>query len=168
MKPEFGTGRERTLHRNLLLPCDMLIDTDAEEKSQNHNRCVRAPKPRKPSVIEHDTDGSDTDSEDLPIFLSVFQPERIVAPDDSSAVGANQGATLPDIMADNEQEADLASLPQSIAEDSLSQSELSPIAPAFSPPSSVSSESSNGSGNNRNQRPLCIRNPPIMLNYDRF
>ena len=29
VKPEIGTGRERTLHRNLLLPCNMLIDTDA-------------------------------------------------------------------------------------------------------------------------------------------
>ena len=71
-------------------------------------------------------------------------------------------------MADNKQAADLASLPQSIAEDSLSQSELSPLAPAFSSPFLVSSEASNGSGNNQNQWPLCIRNPTIMLNYDRF
>ena len=71
----------------------MLIDTDAEKNSQNHNQCVRAPKPRKPSVIKHDTDGIDTDSEDLPMFLPVVQPECIVVPDDSSADGSNQWAT---------------------------------------------------------------------------
>ena len=45
VKPEVGTGRERTLHRNLLLPCNMLINTDADEKSQNRKQCIRARKP---------------------------------------------------------------------------------------------------------------------------
>ena len=45
VKPENGTGREPTLHRNPL-PCCMLINTDAEEKSQNRKRCIRAPKQR--------------------------------------------------------------------------------------------------------------------------
>ena len=70
-------------------------------------------------------------------------------------------------MADDAQEADQASLLQSIAEDSLSQSEFSPSTPAFSPSISLSSESSNESTENRCQRQLCIRNPPIFLNYDR-
>ena len=165
VKPEIGTGRERTLHRNLLLPCNMLINTDADEKSQNRKRCIRASKPK---VTACQAGESDTDSEDLPIFVPVFQPERMATPDNSSADGENQGAILPNIMADDEQEADQASPPPSIAEDSLSQSELSPLAPAFSPSISVSSELSNESTENRCQRPSRIRHPPVMLNYDRF
>ena len=79
-----------------------------------------------------------------------------------------KGLTLPNIMSDDEQEADQASPPPSIAEDSISQSELSPIAPAFSPSISVSSELSNESTENRYQRPSRARHQPVMLNYDRF
>ena len=168
VKPEVGTGRERTLHRNLLLPCNMLINTDADDKSQNRKQCIRARKPSKPKVSACQAGESDTDSEDLPIFVPVFQPERMATPDNSSADGENQGATLPNIMADDEQEADQASPPPSIAEDSLSQSELSPLAPSFSPSISVSSELSNESTENRYQRPSRVRHPPVMLNYDRF
>ena len=46
VKPEVGTGRERTLHRNLLLPCSMLIDTDVEEKLQNRNNVFVHPNQR--------------------------------------------------------------------------------------------------------------------------
>ena len=58
----------------------------------------------------------------------------------SSTDGRNQEATLPNTRIYDEHLADLASLPQDIAEDSLSQSDLSPLAPAFSPSISLSSE----------------------------
>ena len=69
--------------------------------------------------------------------------------------------------AGEEHEADQASLPRNIEENSP-QSGLSPLAPTFSPSISVSSESSDALADNQHRRPFRIRNPPIMLNYDRF
>ena len=97
-----------------------------------------------------------------------FQPEQIATSDRSSVDGESQEATLPNIMADDERGVGQTSLPQSITEDSLSQSELSPLAPEFSPSCSALSELLSGSAENQYQRPSRIRNPPIMLNYDWF
>ena len=84
MKPEIGAGSEHTLHRNPLLPRNMLVDTDGKEKSQNRKQCIRAPKSKVPKAIEREKGESDTDSEDFPIFLPVFQAKRIATRDHSS------------------------------------------------------------------------------------
>ena len=167
VKPEIGTGRERTLHRNLLLPCNMLVDTDAAKELPKRKQYVRTPKPKEPRVTEHATDENDTDSEELPMFLPAFQPEPIVT-DNSSSEEDNQEVTQLNETAGEEHEADQSSLPSNIEESSPPQSGLSPLAPTFSPSVSVSSESSDAVADNQHQRPLRIRNPPIMLNYHRF
>lgn len=96
--------------------------------------------------MEYATDESDTDLEELPIFLPVSQPEQIVTLDNSLAEGDCQEITLLNARVGEEQEANQASPPRNIVEDLLPQSGLSPLAPAFSPPipaSSASSASSN-------------------------
>ena len=72
VKPDIRTGRERTLHRNLLLPYSMLIDAVAEEELPNHKRNACTPKRKEPEVMDHCID--DTDSEEHRMFLPVFQP----------------------------------------------------------------------------------------------
>ena len=167
VKPEIGTGRERTLHRNLLLPCNMLVDTDPEKELPKRKPYVRTPKPKELRVTERATDESDADSEEFPMFLPAFQPEPIVT-DNTSSNEDNQEVTQLNETAGEEPEADQASPPRNIEEHSPPQSGLSPLAPTFSPSISVSSESSDALADNQHRRPLRIRNPPIMLNYDRF
>eukprot|EP00112_Aurelia_sp_Birch-Aquarium-sp1_P025775 Seg8770.1 transcript_id=Seg8770.1/GoldUCD/mRNA.D3Y31 product="hypothetical protein" protein_id=Seg8770.1/GoldUCD/D3Y31 len=132
VKPEIGTGRERTLHRNLRLPCNMLVDEDTEKELPSRKPCVCKPKPKEPKVTEHAADESDTDSEELPMFLPAFQPEPIVTLDNSSSEEDNPEITVRNEAA-SEEEADQASLQRNIEENLPSQSGLSPLAPTFSP-----------------------------------
>lgn len=132
VKPEIGTGRERTLHRNLRLPCNMLVDEDTEKELPSRKPCVCKPKPKEPKVTEHAADESDTDSEELPMFLPAFQPEPIVTLDNSSSEEDNPEVTVRNEAA-SEEEADQASLQRNIEENLPSQSGLSPLAPTFSP-----------------------------------
>ena len=148
VKPEIGTGRERTLHRNLLLPCNMLVDTEPEKELPKRKPYVRTPKQKEPRVTEHATDESDTDS----MFLPAFQPEPIVT-DSSSSEEDNQEVTQLNETAGEEHEADQSSLPSNIKESSPPQSGLSPLAATFSPSISASSESSDALADNRHQRP---------------
>ena len=67
-------------------------------------------------------------------------------------------------MADDEQK-QTSYFAREYCRDSLLQSELLPLAPAFSSCTSVPFESSNESTENRYQRTSRIRDPPIMLNY---
>ena len=168
VKPELGTGRERTLHRNLLLPCNMLANTDAEPQLPKHNTRVRTPKTKESREIVPDTDESDTDSEELPTFLPAFQPEPSVMLSDQLTERNNQEHAPLNEMVREEQEVDQTSPSSNTEVDLPSPPALSPLAPAFSPSPASSPGSSPTSAQRQPQRPSRIRNPPIMLNYDRF
>lgn len=104
------TGRERTLHWNLLLPSNILIDTDTEEELPIRKYSVRTPKPKEQRVTENDAGESDTDSEELPMFLSVSQSKQIVTLDNGLAEGDSQKVTLLKGRVGEEQKADKANL----------------------------------------------------------
>ena len=73
VKPEIGTRRERTLHQNLLFPYNILDDTDAEKELPKRKPYIGTPKLKQPRVTEHNTDESDTHSENLSVFLPALQ-----------------------------------------------------------------------------------------------
>ena len=93
----------------------------------------------KCDVMDHITIHSDTDSEELHMFLPIFLPEEIVISDNSSAKGDYEEA----IPLNTTVGEDHAGLPQNVVEDLLSQSGLSPLSPAFSPSFPVSLQLSN-------------------------
>ena len=141
VKPESGDGRERTLRRNLLLPSNLLVDS--EDSKSTHSKS----KPNQSQSINVDTEDSDTD--DIPSFLpSLPHAKQASHPDHA----------LTNIDADVQESDKFSTCPSS-------PTNLSPLAQEFSP-SSVSRASSPDEP--RRFQPQRTRNAPVLLNYDCF
>ena len=70
VRPESSKGRSRTLHRNLLLPCDYLPSKPWEELPQIKRYRPPTPHPRaKGELLEQNRDSHESDRDDeLPTF----------------------------------------------------------------------------------------------------
>ena len=110
LRPETGPGRNRVLHRNLLLPCEHLPLENWHELTRKTTETQRATKrvPRKESEDERSNSDSDTEDE---FRVTVHQPERMeVNPDTPDPVQleidpANEiGYIAEDILQDTVQE----------------------------------------------------------------
>ncbi len=73
MKKENGEGRQRTLHRNLLLP----IETNFDDQDKSDNKPIPAPRKkrkvrdvnRQPVEINTDDDADDDSDDESEIFF---------------------------------------------------------------------------------------------------
>jgi hypothetical protein len=110
LRPETGRGRNRVLHRNLLLPCEHLPLENWHELTRKTTETQRATKrvPRNESEDERSNSDSDTEDE---FRVTVHQPERMeVNPDTPDPVQleidpANEnGYIAEDILQDTVQE----------------------------------------------------------------
>ena len=88
VKPERDTdGRIRVLHRNMLLPCDNLLDNfnwnintqPTHEKQNKKTASWQLPKNEEESVTENEDDGSETGEmiEFTPREIQTFSKEKV-------------------------------------------------------------------------------------------
>ena len=147
VKPESGEGRERTLHRNLLLPCNLLVNSEDSKEKNRRQATHSRNKPSQSHSINVDTEDSDTD--DIPLFLPSLPYTQQASHSDH---------VLTNIDANVQESDEVSTCPPS-------PTNLSPLAQEFSP-SSVSRASSPDEP--RRFRPQRTRNAPVLLTYNRF
>lgn len=78
VKPERGEGANRTLHRDLLLPCEFLPETEKEEEKTKSSS--KKPRTRQQSAIQQDEEpfASDTDNDDSWYTIPDVLDRRVV------------------------------------------------------------------------------------------
>lgn len=150
LKPDICDGCVRTLHRNMLLPCNMLEQpTSVLTTERTLQKRTRLRNNRQQSDSRGSSDGSNSDTDEVEIFLPVL-------PNDDSSRSRRSSLNVPVVAEEESCRTDI----------STPRSALSPTAPPFSP--KLSNESSPDRNELVNQRPERVCNQPVMLNYDRF
>ena len=159
VEPENGTGRRRTLHRNLLLPCPFLpyeADTKDSTKARHRRREEVETPPQSSSVVEYEEEMSSNDwgnevSLDPNQLTEVAQHIHDQAAPATVTENRETEMTLPT----TEEESDNAiEEPQGNEEPGNVTIDI----PA-SPSSDISADA------NLPSRPQRTRNPPVMFSY---
>lgn len=176
--PEQGKGRgSRTLHRNLLLPCDHL-PLEIQLKPAKVKRQITAHTSRDGEEQNQEADNDDSDDDDYEYYMPRDHPLPVVQPQvNTDREDADREVTQPSQTAEPQQQ-DLPQLDQNrgdilTEEDTLGQEEmmvqeeialeervLVPLLPV---------QSENNSGNEqRYQRPVRERRPKRVFTYDQL
>lgn len=86
LRPECGAGRQRTLHRNLLLPCSYLPVERGAQIQPTGNRMKRtADRPPTPFPGHHDESSDDEESETFTAYLSPEEDQGGTEPEEGEA-----------------------------------------------------------------------------------
>jgi len=112
--PEKGPGRSRILHRNILMPCDALLDPisipDSDTKATQKPKPIRSKQRHKPVLKEREEDESSSEEEEYsmtPVQLRSFMRQRVINDYDEEEENKAQEKIHFEIEADEEQRKEL-------------------------------------------------------------
>jgi len=159
LKPERGKGRSRTLHRNLLLPCDHL-PLEISLRPQSKNRSTTEPAE---TTEEHSEEDNDEDEYyPVPRHLSA-QPD--LPQPKMSTRSAHQDSQSEEVVQETESEvADVDQPP----EDVIGQVEVMPAEESLPSPHPPPSPTYSDVVDEVNQRPRRESRKPKVFTYDRL
>lgn len=164
VKPEGQGGRMRTVHRNILLPCDFLINDDSRPAENRRFQSIRKSNRRERSQQAEETTTDESESEDEFAFVAnnpVMQEQRSVVEDQDVAVDTADSVTSANVVDDEpeatsfEEEVDNGAQPEPV------QTEL--VEPEQAQPETEPNVHNSDVENNR--YPRRVRIPPVRYGY---
>lgn len=158
LKPERGKGRSRTLHRNLLLPCDHLpLETSLQPQSKNRSSA----SPAQTSQVYSEEDDDEEDGYySVPRHLST----RSHSPQPKRSTRSTCQDSCPDEVL-QVTEPDVAEADQ-LPEDNIGQVENVPTEVSLSPPSPPPPPHDSDLDGDVNLRPKRASRKPKVFTYD--